>query len=60
MEKLRADYLDLLLIHQPFGNCYGSCRADFIYERANGALVSDNRCIKKLSITRCADCAGCR
>ena len=27
MEKLRTDYLDLLLIHQPFGDYYGTYRA---------------------------------
>ena len=27
MRKLRADYLDLLLIHQPFGDYYGTYRA---------------------------------
>ncbi len=27
MRKLRTDYLDLLLIHQPFGDYYGSWRA---------------------------------
>lgn len=27
LEKLRTDYLDLLLIHQPFGDYYGSYRA---------------------------------
>ena len=27
LRKLRTDYIDLLLIHQPFGNYYGSYRA---------------------------------
>lgn len=27
MRKLRTDYLDLLLIHQPFGDYYGTYRA---------------------------------
>ena len=27
LKKLRTDYLDLLLIHQPFGDCYGTYRA---------------------------------
>ena len=27
MEKLRTDYLDLVLLHQPFGDYYGSWRA---------------------------------
>ena len=27
MQKLRTDYLDLLLIHQPFGDYYGTYRA---------------------------------
>lgn len=27
MRKLQTDYLDLLLIHQPFGDYYGTCRA---------------------------------
>lgn len=27
MEKLRTDYLDLLLLHQPFGDIYGAWRA---------------------------------
>jgi len=27
MEKLRTDYLDLMLLHQPFGDVYGSWRA---------------------------------
>lgn len=27
MEKLRTDYLDLLLLHQPFGDAYGAWRA---------------------------------
>ena len=27
LKKLRTDYLDLLLIHQPFGDYYGTYRA---------------------------------
>ena len=27
MEKLRTDYLDLMLLHQPFGDTYGAWRA---------------------------------
>ncbi len=27
LRKLKTDYIDLLLIHQPFGDCYGSYRA---------------------------------
>lgn len=27
MEKLRTDYLDLVLLHQPFSDCYGAYRA---------------------------------
>ena len=27
MEKLRTDYLDLVLLHQPFGDYYGAYRA---------------------------------
>lgn len=27
MRKLKTDYIDLLLIHQPFGDCYGTYRA---------------------------------
>lgn len=33
MEKLQTDYLDLLLIHQPFGDYYGTYRAmEELYE----------------------------
>lgn len=33
MQKLRTDYLDLLLIHQPFGDYYGTYRAmEELYE----------------------------
>ena len=27
MEKLRTDYLDLMLLHQPFGDTYGAWKA---------------------------------
>ncbi len=27
MEKLRTDYLDLILLHQPFADYYGAYRA---------------------------------
>lgn len=27
MDKLQTDYLDLVLLHQPFGDCYGAYRA---------------------------------
>ncbi len=27
MEKLKTDYLDLMLLHQPFSDVYGACRA---------------------------------
>ena len=27
LRKLKTDYIDLLLIHQPFGDCYGTYRA---------------------------------
>ena len=27
MEKLKTDYIDLLLLHQPFGDSYGAWRA---------------------------------
>lgn len=27
LKKLKTDYLDLMLIHQPFGDCYGTWRA---------------------------------
>lgn len=34
LEKLRTDYLDLLLLHQPFGDTYGAWRAaEELYER---------------------------
>lgn len=33
MEKLRTDYLDLMLLHQPFGDTYGAWRAlEELYE----------------------------
>lgn len=33
MEKLRTDYLDLMLLHQPFGDTYGAWRAlEDLYE----------------------------
>ena len=33
MEKLRTDYLDLVLLHQPFADYYGACRAlEDLYE----------------------------
>ena len=32
MRKLRTDYLDLLLIHQPFGDYYGTyCAMEELY-----------------------------
>ncbi len=37
MEKLRTDYLDLMLLHQPFGDTYGAWRAlEELYD--NGKL----------------------
>ena len=33
MEKLQTDYIDLMLLHQPFGDYYGACRAlEELYE----------------------------
>ena len=37
MEKLRTDYLDLMLLHQPFGDTYGAWRAlEELIRRING------------------------
>lgn len=36
VEKLRTDYLDLLLLHQPFGDTYGAWRAlEELYKKEN-------------------------
>lgn len=34
LKKLQTDYIDLLLIHQPFGDYYGTCRAMEEYYKA--------------------------
>lgn len=35
LEKLQTDYLDLVLLHQPFGDYYGAYRAlEDLYEKA--------------------------
>ena len=47
LRKLQTDYIDLLLIHQPFSDYYGTWRA--IEERYKDWQVACYRCIKLLS-----------
>ena len=44
LEKLRTNYIDLLLIHQPFGDYYGSYRAMEEAWRA-GTVRAIGRCV---------------
>ena len=40
MKKLRTDYIDLLLIHQPFGDYYGTYRAmEELYEEGKARAI---------------------
>lgn len=47
LKKLKTDYVDLLLIHQPFGDYYGTYRA--MEEAYKAGKARCNRCFKLLS-----------
>ena len=66
MKKLHTDYLDLLLIHQPFGDYYGTYRAMEEFYHAGkiraigvsnfGPCADQNRC--KIWKNCCTDCTS--
>ena len=45
MQKLKTDYLDLCLLHQPFSDVYGAYRAmeDLYKKEKNSILVNRKR-----------------
>lgn len=48
MEKLRTDYLDLVLLHQPFADYYGAYRAlEELYDEGRGGLF-ENETLKAI------------
>ena len=49
MRKLKTDYLDLVLLHQPFGDAYGAYRAlEEMYDEGRGGTF-DNPVIAKIA-----------